>query len=227
MTNSSAALNDDGARDGSDATPEPADGIGVAADPAAAAPAGRDRTIRGAALLATLIALPITLLVAVLAFTKLTPDAPAAAPSASATTARVQSTAPVEMAAPALAARPATVCRALLSQLPTSIRDLAQRPVTAGPEQNAAYGDPALTVACGGTEPTFPATDEVWTVNRVCWHLAEQGEQTVLTTVDRETSIEVRVPRAYAQPLQWVPSISSTIVASVPSGGAIPSGCQR
>lgn len=227
MTNSSAALDDDGPRDASDGTPEPADGIGASADPAAAAPAGRDRTIRGAALLATLIALPITLLVAVLAFTKLTPDAPAAAPSPSATTARVQSTAPVEMAAPALAARPATVCRALLSQLPTSIRDLAQRPVTAGPEQNAAYGDPALTVACGGTEPTFPATDEVWTVNRVCWHLAEQGEQTVLTTVDRETSIEVHVPRAYAQPLQWVPSISSTIVASVPSGGAIPSGCQR
>ncbi|MEV7989102.1 DUF3515 family protein [Micromonospora sp. NPDC085948] len=227
MTNSSAALDDDGARDESDGTPEPADGTGASADPAAAAPAGRDRTIRGAALLATLIALPITLLVAVLAFTKLTPDAPAATPSPSATTAQVQSTAPVEMAAPALAARPATVCRALLSQLPTSIRDLAQRPVTAGPEQNAAYGDPALTVACGGTEPTFPATDEVWTVNRVCWHLTEQGEQTVLTTVDRETSIEVRIPRAYAQPLQWVPSISSTIVASVPSGGAIPSGCQR
>lgn len=156
MKTSSAALDDD--------TREPADGTGEPVDPAAAAPVGRDRTIRGAALLATLIALPITLLVALLAFTKLTPDTPAAAPTPSATTARVQSTDPVQMAAPALAARPATVCRALLSQLPTGIRDLTQRPVTAGPEQNAAYGDPALTVACGGTEPTFPSTDEVWTV---------------------------------------------------------------
>ncbi|MBM7492944.1 hypothetical protein JOD64_004166 [Micromonospora luteifusca] len=220
MTTSSAALDDDGTR-------EPADGTGEPADPAAAAPVGRDRTIRGAALLATLIALPITLLVALLAFTKLTPDTPGAAPTPSATTARVQSTDPVQMAAPALAARPATVCRALLSQLPTSIRDLAQRPVTAGPEQNAAYGDLALTVACGGTEPTFPSTDEVWTVNRVCWHLAEEAEAAVLTTVDRETPITVRVPRSYEQPLQWVSPISSTIVASVPSGGAIPSGCQR
>ncbi|MEU7797710.1 DUF3515 family protein [Micromonospora arborensis] len=219
MTTSPAALDDD--------TREPADGTGEPADPAAAAPAGRDRTIRGAALLATLIALPITLLVALLAFSKLTPDTPAAAPTPSATTARVQSTDPVQMAAPALAARPATVCRALLSQLPTGIRDLAQRPVTAGPEQNAAYGDPALTVACGGTEPTFPSTDEVWTVNRVCWHLAEETEATVLTTVDRETLITVRVPRSYEQPLQWVSPISSTIVAAVPSGGAIPSGCQR
>ncbi|KOX14394.1 hypothetical protein ADK66_03480 [Micromonospora sp. NRRL B-16802] len=178
-------------------------------------------------MLATLIAIPVTLLVAVLAFTKLAPDTPAAAPSPSATTPRAQSTAPVEMAAPALAARPATVCRALLSQLPQTIRDLNQRPVTAGPEQNAAYGDPALTVACGGAEPDFPATDEVWTVNRVCWHAAEQTDATVLTTVDRETPVTVRVPRSYEQPLQWAAPISDVIVASVPSGGAIPSGCQR
>ncbi|MCZ7376365.1 DUF3515 family protein [Micromonospora sp. WMMC250] len=234
MTTSSSALDDDGTREAADGTREaadstrgPADGNREPVDPAAAAPAGRDRTIRGAALLATVIALPITLLVAVLAFTKLAPDTPAAAPSPSASSARVQSTTPVQMAAPALAARPATVCRALLSQLPASIRDLAQRPVTAGPEQNAAYGDPALTVACGGAEPTFPDTDEVWTVNRVCWHLAEQADAAVLSTVDRETLITVRVPRSYEQPLQWVPTISSTIVATVPSGGAIPSGCQR
>nr|WP_236646692.1 DUF3515 family protein [Micromonospora acroterricola] len=193
-------------------------------EPTADAPAGRDRTIRGAALLATLIALPITLLVAVLAFGRLSPDEPAAAPSP--TTARVQSTAPVEMAAPALADRPATVCRALLSQLPPTIRDLTQRPVTAGPEQNAAYGDPALTVACGGAEPTFPATDEVWTVNGVCWHSAEQGDATVLTTVDRETPVTARIPRSYEQPLQWVAPVSNAIVASVPSGGDVPAGCR-
>ncbi|MEU1585287.1 DUF3515 family protein [Micromonospora sp. NPDC005710] len=227
MTTSSSALDDDGARDAADGTPEPADGNRASSDSTAAAPAGRDRTMRGAALLATVIALPITLLVAALAFSKLSPGTPAAAPTPSATTARVQSTTPVEMAAPALAARPATVCRALLSQLPASIRDLAQRPVTAGPEQNAAYGDPALTVACGGTEPTFASTDEVWTVNQVCWHLAEQTDAAVLSTVDRETLITVRVPRSYEQPLQWLPAISSTIVASVPSGGAIPSGCRH
>lgn len=227
MTPSSAALDDDGSRDATGGTPEPADGNRESTDPAAAAPGGRDRTMRGAALLATLVALPITLLVAVLAFNKISPNSPAAAPQPSASAPQAQSTAPVEMAAPALAPRPATLCRALLSQLPASIRDRAQRPVTAGPEQNAAYGDPALTVACGGTEPTFPSTDEVWTVNRVCWHLAEQADATVLTTVDRETLITVRLPRAYEQPLQWLPAISSTIVASVPSGGAIPSGCQR
>ncbi|WBB70476.1 DUF3515 family protein [Micromonospora sp. WMMD812] len=187
---------------------------------------GRDRTNRRAALIATLVALPITLLVAGVTFARLAPDDPAPAPSPSATTARAQSTAPVEMAAPALAERPAVLCRALLSQLPPTVGDLNQRPVTAGPEQNAAYGDPALTLACGGAEPTVPATGDVWMVNKVCWYAAEQADATVLTTVDRETAVAVRVPREYGQPLQRVAPISDTVVAAVPSGGDIPTGCR-
>ncbi|WP_435871399.1 DUF3515 family protein [Micromonospora echinaurantiaca] len=185
-----------------------------------------DGTTRRAALIATLVALPVTVVVAGLAFAQLAPDEPAASPSPSATTARAQSTAPVEMAAPALAERPATVCRALLSQLPSTVRDLQQRPVTAGPEQNAAYGDPALTVACGGAEPAVGDTDDVWLVNKVCWHATEQTDATVLTTLDRETAVTVRVPRAYEQPLQWVAPIADTVVASVPSAGEAPTGCQ-
>lgn len=191
--------------------------------PASTAP---DGTTRRAALIATLVALPVTVVVAGLAFAQLAPDEPAASPSPSATTARAQSTAPVEMAAPALAERPATVCRALLSQLPSTVRDLQQRPVTAGPEQNAAYGDPALTVACGGAEPAVGDTDDVWLVNKVCWHATEQADATVLTTLDRETAVTVRVPRAYEQPLQWVAPIADTVVASVPSAGEAPTGCQ-
>ncbi len=184
-----------------------------------------DRGTRRAALVATLIALPVTLAVAGFTFAKLAPDEPAAAPRPSATAARAQSTAPVELPAPTLAERPATVCRALVSQLPDRVRDLAQRPVTAGPEQNAAYGDPALTVACGGTPPIVAPTDEVWSVNKVCWHAVQEADSTVLTTVDRETPVRVRVPRQYEQPLQWVSPISDTIVSAVPSATSAPAGC--
>ena len=124
-----------------------------------------------------------------------------------------------------LAERPAVVCRALVSQLPASVRDLKQRPVTAGAEQNAAYGDPALTLSCGGSPPVFAATDDVWTVNKVCWHAAEEADATLLTTVDRETPVRVRVPRQYEQPLQWVAPISDAVVASVPSAKSAPAGC--
>ncbi|MGW5671483.1 DUF3515 family protein [Micromonospora sp. NPDC003776] len=206
-------------------------------------PAGprRDRSTRGAALWATLIAVPVTVAVAGFTFAKLSPSEPAATPSASASAAQPQSTAPVELPAPALAERPAVVCRALVSQLPESVRDLKQRPVTAGAEQNAAYGDPALTVSCGAKAPVkpcpsptaggglpdgcFPDTDEVWSVNKVCWHPTEEADATVLTAVDREVPIQVRVPKEYAQPLQWVTPISDAIVSAVPSAKTAPSGC--
>ncbi|MET7970038.1 DUF3515 family protein [Micromonospora sp. NPDC005305] len=188
-------------------------------------PARRDRSTRGAALWATLVAVPVTLAVAGFTFAKLAPDSPAAAPSPSASAARPQSTTPVELPAPALAERPATVCRALVSQLPATVRDLAQRPVTAGAEQNAAYGDPALTVACGGTPPIVQPTDEVWSVNKVCWHAVQEADAAVLTTVDRETPVRVRVPKQYEQPLQWVTPIADAIVASVPAAKTAPSGC--
>ena len=139
-----------------DRTREPADGNRDPADTAAAAPAGRDRTIRGAALLATVIALPITLLVAVLAFSTAQPGrAGRRADARPRPTPRAQSTAPVEMAAPALAARPATVCRALLSQLPAT----HPRPDPAAghrrPGAERRVRRPGVTVACGGAEPAF------------------------------------------------------------------------
>ncbi|GAA2224560.1 DUF3515 family protein [Micromonospora olivasterospora] len=197
----------------------------ITSSPDEKAPPRRDVTNRRAALLATLVAVPITVAVAGFTFAKLAPDAPAPEPSPSATTARPQSTAPVEMAAPALAERPATVCRALMSQLPDTVRDLKQRSVTAGPEQNAAYGDPALTVACGGTEPAPAQTDDVWVVNKVCWYAAEGPDATVLTTLDRETAVQVTVPRTYGAALQWVSPISDTVIATVPSGGPTPASC--
>lgn len=207
----------------------PALGDDTAARPAAtdgSPEGGRDRSNRGAALIATAVALPATVLAGVLAFNQFAPDQPESEPSASATAPAPLATTPVEMAAPALAERPATVCRALLSQLPPAIRELPQRPVTAGPEQNAAYGDPALTVACGGAAPTVADTDKLWLVNRVCWYGSEAAGSTVLSTVDRETTVTVRVPDDYDQPLQWVSPISETIIATVPSVADAPTGCR-
>ncbi|MFU8850326.1 DUF3515 family protein [Micromonospora sp. SL1-18] len=205
----------------------------------------RDPTTRRAALWATLVALPVTVAVAGFTFAKLSPAEPDGTPSASATVVRPQSTTPVELPAPALAERPATVCRALVSQLPASVHDLRQRPVTAGAEQNVAYGDPALTVSCGGTpqlelcpsaapgastdqpaDGCIPATGDVWRVNGVCWYTVEKADGAVLTAVDREVPVRVRLPKAYEQPLQWVAPISNAIVQSVPSAKTAPSGCR-
>lgn len=200
-------------------------GTGDGVTTSSAAP---DRSARQAAIWATVVALPLTVLVAIFAFGKLSPGTDAAAnptPSATATTARAQSTEPVPMNVVPLAERPATVCRALVSQLPAKLGDLAQRAVSAGPEQNAAYGDPAVTVTCGSPLPSFPPTDQVWVVNSICWHAQDQSDQTVFVTVDREVPVRVAVPRAYDPPLQWIAPLADSVVSTILPSATKPGGC--
>ena len=53
------------------------------------------------------------------------------------------------MAAPKLSSRQAVVCRALLSQLPDHVGDLAERAVTAGSEQATAKSIAPATLVIG------------------------------------------------------------------------------
>src|SRR5882724_10525008 len=115
-----------------------------------------DRTTRSAALWATAFAVPVAVLAGLLIFWRLVPQGETAAtPSPSATTRASAPAAPVQMAAPKLAAHAAQVCLAVTAQLPAEVRNLPARKVSAGPEQNAAYGEPPLTLACGITQPTM------------------------------------------------------------------------
>ncbi|GIG02764.1 DUF3515 family protein [Catellatospora citrea] len=171
--------------------------------------------------IATVVALPIALLAGFGFFQAMRPPAePAPEPSVAAGP-QVMPTTPVTMDAPALTERQATVCRALLSQLPDQVRELPRRAVTAGHEQNAAYGEPALTLACGGPSPSYPPTDDVYTLDGVCWHKGDGA----WTTVDREVPVRVTVPAAYDPAGQWVINFSKTLIATVPHAERIPPGC--
>jgi hypothetical protein len=161
--------------------------------------------------LATAVAVPFALLAGFVAFQVLKPETP-----------KAQSTGPVQMPVRQLDERQATVCRALLAQLPQQVRDRARRPVTAGSEQNAAFGDPAITVACGVSKPSYAPTDTVYPLNDVCWFADSTG--TRWSTVDREVPVEITVPRGYDPPAQWVILFSDAVAAGIPSAEA-PWGC--
>ena len=193
---------------------------------------------RSAALWATAVAVPIAVLAGVLIFGQMTSGAtPAAQPSLAPSSAAPAPTTAVPMAAPKLDARTAQVCLAVTSQLPVKVRDLAARPVTAGPEQNAAYGEPPLTVACGVDRPVMCATidggddcvpldAELLNMNRVCWYARTQSGATTFTTMDREVPVQVQVPSAYEQAAQWANEFSDIVVQtdkSITKG--VPSGC--
>jgi uncharacterized protein DUF3515 len=197
-----------------------------------------DRTTRAAALWATAVAVPVAVLVGVLIFIKLIPGAEDTdRPDTAATSPAAVPAAPVPVAAPKLAPRAAEVCLAVTSQLPSAIRTLPARKVTAGPEQNAAYGEPPITVQCGVPQPAMCETlaggsgcvrldTELLIMNDVCWYAAPGAQANVFTTMDREIAVRVTVPATYQQPAQWANEFSDTVVKTDRSRTAgVPSGC--
>ncbi|MEV6298591.1 DUF3515 domain-containing protein [Actinoplanes sp. NPDC051861] len=192
-----------------------------------------DRTTRVAALWATAVAVPVAILVAVLAFMTIQPEKsdkslqqPQAVPSA-----------PVTMAERPLDDKSRTACLAVTSQLPSTVRDLQPRQVTAGHEQNAAYGEPPLTVQCGVQQPIMcktiddetpgcvPMDTELLIMNQVCWYAKAETGAATFTTMDREVPVRVTVPDGYENPAQWANEFSDTVVKTVKSKTESPYGC--
>lgn len=217
-------------------------------------PANRaDPTARRAALWATAVSVPLAVLVGWLLITSATAEP---APRGTSPTApQVQATTAVELTAPALTGQPAAACQTLVTSLPARLRDLSRRPVSAGPQQNAAYGDPPITLACGVAAPTVAATDPILELNGVCWlppanqrdqaaqnsaapatpgqngaapaTAGQNGEagDTGWTTVGRQVPVRVLVPAGYQQASQWVNEFSAAVAAAVPPTATAPSGC--
>ncbi len=198
-----------------------------------------DNTNRIAAVWATAVAVPVVLIVGAVAFLQVsrstTPEAEPT-PTVSGPVA-VPSTA-VGIAAPKLSPQAAQVCLAVTSQLPNQLRDLPARKVSAGPEQNGAYGEPPITVACGVPRPKMCATvddtsgtcvplvSDLLVMNQVCWHFAEANDKTTFTTMDREVPVQVVVPTSYDKRAQWANEFSDIVVEtdkSITEG--VPSGC--
>ncbi len=180
-----------------------------------------DPASRRAALYATLVAVPVAILVGVIAFayigsrTSKSDAKPSASPSA------IVPTSAVAMPAPKLSPAHAQACLAFIAQLPTQLRNLAERHVTAGPEQNAAFGEPPITVQCGAPAVRPAPTDTVYPISGVCWFPTTGTTAAVWTTLDREVPVAVTVPNTYAPggsgSAQWAAEFSAPLVSAMPS----------
>jgi hypothetical protein len=197
-----------------------------------------DSATRGAALWATVIAVPVALIVGLVVFWQVVPSDEAPTSAASSAPVTVPST-PVQMAAPELSARDTQICLAVTSQLPTTVRDLPGRKVSAGPEQNAAWGEPPITVACGVTQPVMcervdggapgcvPLDATMLVMDGVCWWAKDGPATDEFTTMDREVAVRVSVPGSYQQTGQWANEFSEPVVKTVKSRTTgVPSGCK-
>jgi len=160
---------------------------------------------RSAARLATLIAVPVTvvlLAVAVLAERHSGSGAEPLAPASSApATAKASKALPSVKVAPppALSAAQQRACQDLISALPTDLGDLPARPVDSSSPYVAAWGEPAVTLRCGVRRPpSFIATADVQQINGVTWFPERRGATTAWVVVDRPVYVEVLVPAADA-----------------------------
>jgi hypothetical protein len=137
---------------------------------------------RSAAWLATLVAVPVTIalvLVAVVADRRggADPTTPPATPAATAGALPA-----IKVAAPpALTGAAQQACQELISALPTTLGDRPARPVDSPSPYVVAWGEPAVTLRCG-----------------VPWVAERRGQTTAWTVVDRPVYVEVLVPAADA-----------------------------
>jgi hypothetical protein len=184
-----------------------------------------DPVTRQAARWALLIALPAALVAGFLAYRVLGglghPGATASASPAP------QATGPVAVPAPPLPVPVATACHAVVSRLPEALRDRRRRPVTAGENQNAAYGDPPITFACGAGTPSVDPEGTVYNLSGVCWYAVTGPDATVWTTVDRAVPVTVTIPARYDAQAQWAIEFSPAVATLPGTTGRIPLGCSR
>jgi Protein of unknown function (DUF3515) len=181
-----------------------------------------DPVTRSAARWAALVAVPVALVAGLIAYRVL--SASGKSPSAGASPS-AQSTAPVSMAAPPLSVTDSDACALLVSHLPDKVRDRPRRPVTSGSEQNAAYGDPAITLACGAPVASVDPTAKVYNLSGVCWYPRPGSSATTWTTVDRNVPVAVTIPDSYDAQLQWVVVFSAPVAGTLPATPTFPSGC--
>ncbi|MBX6750111.1 MAG: DUF3515 domain-containing protein [Micromonosporaceae bacterium] len=169
---------------------------------------------RRAAIIATLVALPIAL--AVLLISVFVFGAPSPEPAA---------TGPVTVTERSLSPEVAGLCQAVIADLPDTAAGHARRPVTAGSEQNAAYGDPPIIVECGTELPAVGDTDLVYPLSGVCWYSVTEADRTVWTTVDRTVPVTVTVPGPPDGAAQFVVPFSNAIGTNLPLRDPAPTGC--
>jgi hypothetical protein len=118
------------------------------------------------------------------------------------------------------------ICRAIVADLPDTVAGSARRPVSAGAEQNAAYGDPPVTLACGTGPPPVENTATVFPLSGVCWFSQAAPDATVWTTVDRAVPVSVTVPGPQDASAQTVIGFSAAVGAADPvRATGVPSGC--
>ncbi len=125
-----------------------------------------------------------------------------------------------------------TACVKVFAELPVQLGPLTPRRTETDSSFVAAWGDPAVVVRCGVAKPAVfgtPEAAQLVEVNSVLWQPDLQRDRTVYTTVDRSVYIDVTVPAGADQPLPLLapavsalPAVCTAIDAAGNTGAKLP-----
>lgn len=192
-----------------------------------------DDVVRRAALIATAVALPVVIVLAVLvnvlgrsADDSSSDDGAVASISApTSSAARADDLPAVQVDTPAVTKAADLACPTLMEQLPLELVDEPSRLVQSDSAYAYAWGDPAVVLICGVDPPAgFTSDSSAIQIDDVQWFVDDSDPDTVVwTTVDRTVPVQVRVPATTdsASVTALGPIISGAIpyTTPTPSGG--------
>lgn len=116
----------------------------------------------------------------------------------------------VEVADPQLAGDDEMVCEDVLPALPDEVLGSVSRDTTS--PWVRAWGDPPITVTCGGPEPAgLTATSQCLEVSGVGWWEQVGDRGTVWTTIGRTAVVTLGVPSEYGDPVSALAQVSPAI----------------
>lgn len=111
----------------------------------------------------------------------------------------------------------ASLCRALVKDLPSRVDDQSRRDVKPDTGLTAAWGHPAITLACGVAKPTgMNAASRCWEVDGVGWYQDERDSDIRFTTLGRQALVQVTVPNKYAPQANALTDLAKPIDRHIP-----------
>ena len=112
--------------------------------------------------------------------------------------------------APTLGATGRTACTQLVARLPQRLQGAARRRTEPDPATTAAWGDPAITLVCGG--PDGSGLAEPFVVDGIRWALYEGGGGRTWTTVGHRPGVQVMLPDAYQNQAELIALLSAPLL---------------
>jgi hypothetical protein len=103
-------------------------------------------------------------------------------------------------------------CTELGSLLPVSVEGALLRRTNPDTPGTAAWGDPAIVLRCGVSEPaTYSPTSQLLVINGVTWYPQELQAGIRFTSLQTPKRVEVSIPDAYESTAEILTQLSSDI----------------